>query len=85
VDLDAAADLKFLASEEYLTAMKQWETIAKSMGPGRGMIYNQTAKVNADIAWESYKRALDEKYPSRRLDLELGEKNVAERTAALRN
>jgi len=59
-ELDVAADLKFLAFEEYLTAMKQWTTIAKSMGPGRGMINNQTATVNADIAWESCKRALDE-------------------------
>jgi len=59
-ELDAAADLKFAAFEEYQTAMKQWQTIVKSIGSGKGIINPQSAMANADIAWDSCKRALDE-------------------------
>ena len=59
-ELDAAADLKFSAFEEYQTAMKQWDAITKSIGSARGIINPQTAKANADVAWDSCQRALDE-------------------------
>ena len=58
--LDAAGDLKFWAFEEYQTAMKQWEKIAKSVRPAGATDRTKVAKTNADIAWDACKRALNE-------------------------
>jgi len=58
--LDAAGDLKFWAFEEYQTAMKQWEKIAKSIRPAGKIDRAKAARDNAEIAWDVCKRALNE-------------------------
>lgn len=58
--LDAAGDLKFWAFEEYQTAMKQWEKIAKSIGPAGQIDRAKAARDNAETAWDACKRVLNE-------------------------
>jgi hypothetical protein len=84
-ELDAAADLKFSAFEEYKTAMKQWDAIAKSIGSGKAIINPQTAKANADVAWDSCQRALDEAIAFHRRAQEYFDSinNIERRTAVL--
>lgn len=84
-ELDGAGDLKFWAFEEYQTAMKQWEKIAKSIEPGSEIISAQTAVANAAIAWDSCKRALDEAIDIHRRAQEYFESvnNLERKTAVL--
>lgn len=84
-ELDAAGDLKFSAFEEYQTAMKQWEKIAKSIGLEGKIISARTAMGNADIAWDSCKRALDEaiEFHRRAQDYFESTNNLERKTAVL--